>query len=143
MKRKSRYLTLWSVTAAAVITAMALTAATYAWFTSNREVSTSKATSRTGNGNVELQIGREGVPLQKDEDGTYFTPMKGSKEYYKQLGSDKEDEFVLMPVSTAKWNRAVFPCRTASRDSACASARLKMAGRISCATAVGKAAGGV
>ena len=93
MKRKSRYLTLWSVTAVAVITAMALTAATYAWFTSNREVSTSKATSRTGNGNVELQIGREGVPLQKDEDGTYFTPMKGSKEYYKQLGSDKEDEF--------------------------------------------------
>ena len=47
MKRKSRYLTLWSVTAVAVITAMALTAATYAWFTSNREVSTSKATSRT------------------------------------------------------------------------------------------------
>ena len=101
MKRKSRYLTLWSVTAVAVITAMALTAATYAWFTSNREVSTSKATSRTGNGNVELQISREGFPLQRMEDGSYFTPMKGSKEYYQQQGADKEDEFVLMPVSTA------------------------------------------
>lgn len=101
MKRKSRYLTLWSVTAVAVITAMALTAATYAWFTSNREVSTSKATSRTGNGNVELQISREGFPLQRMEDGSYFTPMKGSKEYYQQQGSEKEDEFVLMPVSTA------------------------------------------
>lgn len=101
MKRKSRYLTLWSVTAVAVITAMALTAATYAWFTSNREVSTSKATSRTGNGNVELQISREGFPLQRMEDGSYFTPMKGSKEYYQQHGSEKEDEFVLMPVSTA------------------------------------------
>ena len=100
MKRKSRYLTLWSVTAVAVITAMALTAATYAWFTSNREVSTSKATSRTGNGNVELQISREGFPIQRMEDGSYFTPMKGSKEYYQQQGSEKEDEFVLMPVST-------------------------------------------
>ena len=87
MKRKSRYLTLWSVTAVAVITAMALTAATYAWFTSNREVSTSKATSRTGNGNVELQISREGFPLQRMEDGSYFTPMKGSKEYYQQQGA--------------------------------------------------------
>lgn len=101
MQQKNRYLALWGVTAAAVITATALTAATYAWFTSNREVSTSKATSRTGNSNVELQISRPGFSLQKDEDGAYYTPMKGSKEYYQQQGSDKEDEFVLMPVSTA------------------------------------------
>ena len=101
MQRKKKYLSLWGITAAAVITAMALTAATYAWFSSNREVETAKATSRTGNSNVELQISRPDFPLQKDEDGTYFTPMKGSKEYYQRLGSDKEDEFVLMPVSTA------------------------------------------
>lgn len=108
MKQKRKYLTLWGITAAAVITALSLTAATYAWFSSNREVETDKATSRTGTSNVELQIYRPGLDPQKDEDGAYYTPMKGSKEYYKQQGKEQEDEFVLMPVSTPDLTTFVY-----------------------------------
>lgn len=111
MKKTNKYLTLWGVAAAAVITAMSLVAATYAWFSSNREVETDKATSRTGTSNVELQISRtggDGFSPQKDEDGAYYAPMKGSKEYYKSLGADKEDEFVLMPVSTPDLKTFVY-----------------------------------
>lgn len=100
MKETKKFLSLWGIGAVAVLTALTLTAATYAWFSSNREVETDKATSRTGNSNVELQVSRPGFPLQKDEDGAYYTPMKGSKEYYEQLGQKPEDLSVLMPVST-------------------------------------------
>lgn len=100
MKNTKKYRSLWGISAVAVLTVLTLTAATYAWFSSNREVETDKATSRTGDSNVELQISRPGFSLQQDEDGAYYTPMKGSKEYYKLQGQEQEDEFVLMPVST-------------------------------------------
>jgi predicted ribosomally synthesized peptide with SipW-like signal peptide len=44
----------WSITAVFVL--LALAGATYAWFTSNRAVSTSQATARSGEENLELQI---------------------------------------------------------------------------------------
>ena len=59
MKKTNQYLTLWAVAAVAVLTATALTAATYAWFTANREVETEKVTARTGSTNLELQISRK------------------------------------------------------------------------------------
>lgn len=98
VKKTRKYLSLWAIGAAAVITFGTLTAATYAWFSSNREVETEKVTSRTGSANVELQISRTGgdnFQPKKDSSGVYYAPLKGSRE----LPFEKEP--VLMPVSTA------------------------------------------
>lgn len=94
MKKTNTYLTLWAIGAAAVLCAMTLTAATYAWFTANREVETEKVTARTGSTNLELQISREGgdkfsSKTQTDDDGATYSVV-----------SLKEREHLLMPIST-------------------------------------------
>ena len=111
MKKTRKYLTLWAIGAAAVLTAATLTAATYAWFTSNRKVETEKVTSRTGTNNVELQISRTGGAAfspQKDGDGVYYAPLKGSEEL------PFAQELVLMPVSTA--DLRTFVCNTMTNN---------------------------
>ena len=111
MKKTRKYLTLWAIGAAAVLTAATLTAATYAWFTSNRKVETEKVTSRTGTNNVELQISRTGGAAfspQKDGDGIYYAPLKGSEEL------PFAQELVLMPVSTA--DLRTFVCNTMTNN---------------------------
>lgn len=89
-----KYLTLWAISAAAVLAATALTAATYAWFTSNRQVETEKVTARTGTTNLELQISRKtgdqfSTKTETGEDGNTYT-----------VAELKERDHVLMPVST-------------------------------------------
>ena len=94
MKKTNQYLTLWAIAAVAVLTATALTAATYAWFTANREVETEKVTARTGSTNLELQISRKpgdqfSTKSETDEAGNTYT-----------VAELKERDHVLMPVST-------------------------------------------
>ena len=94
MKKSNQYLTLWAIGAAAVLAATALTAATYAWFTANREVETEKVTARTGSTNLELQISRKpgdqfSTKSETDEAGNTYT-----------VAELKERDHVLMPVST-------------------------------------------
>ena len=58
----------WSITAVFVL--LALAGATYAWFTSNRAVSTSQATARSGEENLELQISSQGGSAFRSEETT-------------------------------------------------------------------------
>ncbi len=92
MKRK--ILTLWGMGAAAVLTALALTSASYAWFTANREVGTDRVAARTGSSSLELQISRTG--------GANFSPQAGNEVPLKNQTSS------LMPVSTADLKTFVY-----------------------------------
>ncbi|MGM9605767.1 MAG: hypothetical protein ACI3XG_11970 [Faecousia sp.] len=92
MKRK--ILTLWGLGAAAVLTALVLTTATYAWFTANREVGTDRVSARTGSSSLELQISRSG--------GANFSPEAGNE------AALKTQDTPLMPVSTADLKTFVY-----------------------------------
>ena len=102
MKRKQTYLSLWTIGAAAVVTAMALTAATYAWFSSNREVETETVTARTGSVQLELQISKDNP----------FSPGQNNEVTL------KEREHPLMPVSTYDLKNFVFCPYTDKNDNA-------------------------
>lgn len=104
MKKINKLLTLWGIGAAAVLTAMALTAATYAWFTSNREVETEQVTSRTGSSEVELQLSR--AADKWDDQNTSVIPLKGSEDL------PLPEEIVLMPVSTSDLKTFIFNSAT-------------------------------
>lgn len=62
----------------------AFTAATFAWFSANEKVETSRVTSRTGTAQLELQISRENFSPAANQEVPLKTPAN-----------------VLMPVSTA------------------------------------------
>lgn len=67
----------------------AITAATYAWFTTNKEVSTSTATARTGEADLELQISKTGGDQFTDETTVSIVQV------------NQTDQKELMPVSTS------------------------------------------
>lgn len=99
MKRFRTWITLWAMGAAAIVTALALTAATYAWFSANREVQTDRVTSLTGSDQLELQISTQG--------GAAFTPSKSAS------GNENEAplkplDTPLLPVSTADLRSFVY-----------------------------------
>ena len=50
----------WFLGITTIFALLAFGAATYAWFTSNRAVSTSTATARTGEETLELQLSSQG-----------------------------------------------------------------------------------
>lgn len=78
------------VTTLAVL--LALTSATYAWFTTNRAVSTSVASARTGEENLELQVSTDGGENFQSVDEATIRQINGT------------DTNQLMPVSTADLN---------------------------------------
>lgn len=86
MKRSLKLGFLFLTILAAVLAAAA---ATYAWFTTNREVSTGRAQARTGQENLELQISSDG--------GASFLSTETAA--IRQV--NRTDAGRLMPVSTA------------------------------------------
>lgn len=86
----------WAVGVTMIAAALALSAATYAWFTSNRLVNTDKATARSGTDTLELQISSEG--------GNNF--QASSEAAIIQVNRTALSE--LMPVSTADLNGFVY-----------------------------------
>lgn len=86
----------WAVGVTMIAAALALSAATYAWFTSNRLVTTDKATARSGTDTLELQISSEG--------GNNF--QVSSEAAIIQVNRTALSE--LMPVSTADLNSFVY-----------------------------------
>lgn len=68
---------------------LALTSATYAWFTTNRAVSTSAASARTGEENLELQVSTDGGENFRSVDEAAIRQINGT------------DTSQLLPVSTA------------------------------------------
>ena len=89
----------WSITAVFVL--LALAGATYAWFTSNRAVSTSQATARSGEENLELQISSQGGSAFRSEETASLTQV------------NQTDSGYLMPVSTSNlWDFVYSPFTT-------------------------------
>lgn len=99
MKRFQKWLALWGIGTVAVLTALTLTTATYAWFSTNREVETSRVTSRTGSEQLELQISNLG--------GQDFAPMKDASGTYNEVPL-KQRSTPLLPVSTADLDTFVY-----------------------------------
>ena len=86
----------WFLGVTTIIALFALLAATFAWFSSNREVSTSTASARTGEENLELQISSIGGSGFRSEETVAITQV------------NQTDAEQLMPVSTADLQHFVY-----------------------------------
>lgn len=82
----------------------AITAATYAWFTTNKQVSTSTATARTGDEKLELQISQSGGAQFADEETVSIVQV------------NQTDQKELMPVSTSDLVNFVYAPVTSDGD---------------------------
>ena len=82
----------------------AITAATYAWFTTNKQVSTSTATARTGEADLELQISKTGGDRFTDETTVSIVQV------------NRTNREKLMPVSTADLVNFVYAPVTSDGD---------------------------
>lgn len=87
---------LWAVGVTMLAAVLALTAATYAWFTNNRRVNTDRATARSGTDTLELQISSEG--------GNNFQALKEAP----IIQVNRTELSELMPVSTADLQSFVY-----------------------------------
>lgn len=96
----------WFMGVTMLFAILALTAATFAWFTSNRAVSTSTATARTGEETLELQISSKGGTAFHSEDTAAITQV------------NKTDTDFLMPVSTDDLTGFVYSTHTDTQDMA-------------------------
>ena len=79
----------WYLGITIIFALLVFSTATYAWFTSNRKVSTGRATARTGNETLELQISSSGGGSFRSEETIAVTQV------------NQTDVSELMPVSTA------------------------------------------
>lgn len=86
----------WFLGITTLFAILALSAATYAWFTSNRAVSTSTATARTKEESLELQLSSQGGSSFQSEETAAIT----------QVNQTKAEQ--LMPVSTADLRDFVY-----------------------------------
>ena len=86
MKRVFR---IWFLSVTTLAAILAFSAATYAWFTSNRQVSTNTASARTGEETLELQVSSTGGGGFRSEETAAI----------RQVNSQSQER--LMPVSTA------------------------------------------
>ncbi|MFQ9153083.1 MAG: hypothetical protein ACLR6B_18120 [Blautia sp.] len=75
--------------AALLITTLAVVSATYAWFTTNRQVSTSMASARTGTESLTLEVSSSGGSAFRNQSNAPITQV------------NEADVAKLLPVSTA------------------------------------------
>lgn len=87
---------MWCLGVMSIIALLALAAATYAWFSSNRKVSTSTATARTGDETLELQISSSGGGSFRDNEKVSIA----------QINQTNTKE--LLPVSTNDLSNFVY-----------------------------------
>ena len=106
MKKINKLMTIWGIGAAAVLTATLLTAATYAWFTSNREVETDKVPSRTNSSDVTLELSRD--PENWDDHDTSKLALIGSEEM------PLDEDIILTPVTTSDLRTFLYSPATSS-----------------------------
>ena len=79
---------------------LSLTFASYAWFTSNREVSTSTATARTGDETLELQLSTSGGGSFRDADSVSIQQInQTSADYLLPVSTNNLQNFVYSPVT--------------------------------------------
>lgn len=87
---------MWCLSVMSIIALLALAAATYAWFSSNRKVSTSTATARTGDETLELQISSSGGGGFRDNEKVSIAQV------------NQTDAKELLPVSTNDLSNFVY-----------------------------------
>ena len=97
---------IWSTVAMMFIIIVVFTSATYAWFTSNRVVSTDRATVRSGTDQLELQISETGGDAFSGSDSAAIVKV------------NQTDYMRLMPVSTADLQHFVYNPKTNENDDA-------------------------
>ena len=85
----------WFLCVTAIAALLSLTAATYAWFTSNQAVSTTRASARTAEESLELQISSDG--------STFSNALPVSIAQVNQTSLTN-----LLPVSTADLTNFVY-----------------------------------
>lgn len=79
---------------------LSLTFASYAWFTSNREVSTGTATARTGDETLELQLSTSGGSSFRDADSVSIQQInQTSADYLLPVSTNNLQDFVYSPVT--------------------------------------------
>ena len=86
----------WFLGITTIFALLALAASTYAWFSSNRAVSTNVATARTGEEKLELQLSRSGGSSFESEE---TVPIQQVNQ------TDTEN---LLPVSTSDLSNFVY-----------------------------------
>lgn len=90
----------WFLGITTVFAILALSAATFAWFTSNRSVSTSTATARTGEETLELQLSASGGSNFQSTETVAITQV------------NQASAASLMPVSTVNLENFVYSAGT-------------------------------
>lgn len=90
----------WFLGVTTIFAMLSLAFATYAWFTSNRAVSTSTATARTGDETLELQLSSYGgSSFQNAESASIQQVNQTSTEYLLPVSTADLENFVYSPVT--------------------------------------------
>ena len=98
-----------------IFAALSLAFATYAWFTTNREVSTSTATARTGEETLELQLSTSGGGSFRDADSVSIQQVnQTSAEYLLPVSTSNLVNFVYSPNTEAGIAKAFQPVENES-----------------------------
>ena len=98
----------WFLSVTSIAALLALAAATYAWFTSNRAVSTSVATARSGEETLELQISsRGGSGFQSMDTAAIQQVNQTSATYLMSVSTADLVNFVYVPM-TVNGNASTF-----------------------------------
>lgn len=101
---------IWFQIVTMIFAALSLAFATYAWFTTNREVSTSTATARTGEETLELQLSANGGSSFQDADSAPIQQVnQTSAEYLMPVSTDNLINFVYSPVTEAGMAKVFQP----------------------------------
>lgn len=98
-----------------IFAVLSLAFATYAWFTTNREVSTSTATARTGEETLELQLSTSGGGSFRDADSVSIQQVnQTSAEYLLPVSTSNLVNFVYSPNTEAGIAKAFQPVENES-----------------------------
>lgn len=106
---------IWFQIVTMIFAALSLAFATYAWFTTNREVSTSTATARTGEETLELQLSTSGGGSFRDGDSVPIQQVnQTSAEYLLPVSTSNLMNFVYSPNTEAGIAKAFRPVENES-----------------------------
>lgn len=106
---------IWFQIVTMIFAALSLAFATYAWFTTNREVSTSTATARTGEETLELQLSTSGGGSFRDADSVSIQQVnQTSAEYLLPVSTSNLVNFVYSPNTEAGIAKAFQPVENES-----------------------------
>lgn len=106
---------IWFQIVAMIFAVLSLAFATYAWFTTNREVSTSTATARTGEETLELQLSTSGGGSFRDADSVSIQQVnQTSAEYLLPVSTSNLVNFVYSPNTEAGIAKAFQPVENES-----------------------------